>query len=103
MDMRAIIEQLARRRTVERLIQDITHRGGDDMADLAQMVYEALLMTGETRISELWEQGEAAMNCYIAAIIRNQYYSDSSRFYYDFRRYIPIGDYETRQDSDDQY
>ena len=56
------------------------------MDDLAQIVYEALLNTEEERIIEIWEQGDTSVNCYCCAIIRNQYYSDSSRFYYDYRK-----------------
>lgn len=103
--MQSIIDGIARTRTVERLVRDITHSTGDEMEDLAQMVYEALLMTGEERICELWAQGTVAMNCYIAAIIRNQYYSDSSMFYYNFRRYVRQTDnvYEKREDTDNDY
>jgi hypothetical protein len=55
------------------------------MNDLAQIVYEALLKTDEKRIIEIYEQGETSINCYCCAIIRNQYFSDSSRFYYDYK------------------
>lgn len=71
---------------VEQLIGNITHRSDAAMKDLAQIVYEALLNTSEERIKEIYEQGETSVNCYCCAIIRNQYYSDSSRFYYDFKK-----------------
>ena len=81
-----IIERIARGRVVEQLIGNITHRSDAAMKDLAQIVYEALLNTSEERIKEIYEQGETSVNCYCCAIIRNQYYSDSSRFYYDFKK-----------------
>ena len=73
MDKAQIIEDIARRKVVEQLIRNITHRCDATMNDLAQIVYEALL------------QGETSINCYCCAIIRNQYFSDSSRFYYDYK------------------
>lgn len=86
MDKAQIIEDIARRKVVEQLIRNITHRHDATMDDLAQIVYEALLNTEEERIIEIWEQGDTSVNCYCCAIIRNQYYSDSSRFYYDYRK-----------------
>lgn len=86
MDKAQIIEDIARRKVVEQLIRNITHRHDTTMDDLAQIVYEALLNTEEERIIEIWEQGDTSVNCYCCAIIRNQYYSDSSRFYYDYRK-----------------
>ena len=86
MDKAQIIEDIARRKVVEKLIRNITHRHDATMDDLAQIVYEALLNTEEERIIEIWEQGDTSVNCYCCAIIRNQYYSDSSRFYYDYRK-----------------
>ena len=86
MDKAQIIEEIARRKVVEQLIRNITHRSDPTMNDLAQIVYEALLKTDEKRIIEIYEQGETSINCYCCAIIRNQYFSDSSQFYYDFRK-----------------
>ena len=85
MDKAQIIEEIARRKVVEQLIRNITHRCDATMNDLAQIVYEALLKTDEKRIIEIYEQGETSINCYCCAIIRNQYFSDSSRFYYDYK------------------
>ena len=85
MDKAQIIEDIARRKVVEQLIRNITHRCDATMNDLAQIVYEALLKTDEKRIIEIYEQGETSINCYCCAIIRNQYFSDSSRFYYDYK------------------
>lgn len=81
-----IIERIAKARVVEELVRNITHRCDATMDDLAQIVYEALLNTSEERIKEIYEQGATSVNCYCCAIIRNQYYSDSSRFYYDFKK-----------------
>ena len=86
MNKAQIIAEIARRGVVERLVRNITHRTDSTMKDLSQIVYEALLKTDEERITEIWEQGETSVNCYCCAIIRNQYFSDSSQFYYDFRK-----------------
>ena len=88
MDKAQIIEEIARRKVVEQLIRNITHRTDPTMNDLAQIVYEALLKTDEKRITEIYEQGETSVNCYCCAIIRNQYFSDSSQFYYDFKKLL---------------
>lgn len=86
MNKAQVIEEIARRKVVETFVRNITHRCDATMKDLTQIVYEALLKTDEKRITEIWEQGETSINCYCCAIIRNQYFSDSSQFYYDFKR-----------------
>ena len=96
-----IIERIARGRVVEQLIGNITHRSDAAMKDLAQIVYEALLNTSEERIKEIYEQGETSVNCYCCAIIRNQYYSDSSRFYYDFKK--PLFNEEVKATERNEY
>ena len=88
MNKAQVIEEIARREVVEKLVRNITHRTDSTMKDLSQIVYEALLKTDEKRITEIWEQGETSVNCYCCAIIRNQYFSDSSQFYYDFKRLL---------------
>lgn len=88
MNKAKIIEEIARRRVVEELVRNITHRTDSTMNDLSQMVYEALLKTDEKRIIEIWEQGATSVNCYCCAIIRNQYYSDRSAFYYDYKKAV---------------
>ena len=88
MDKAQVIEEIARRGVVEKLVGNITHRSDATMKDLSQIVYEALLKTDEKRITEIYEQGETSVNCYCCAIIRNQYFSDSSQFYYDFKRLL---------------
>ena len=102
MDKAQIIEEIARRKVVEQLIRNITHRSDPTMNDLAQIVYEALLKTDEKRIIEIYEQGETSINCYCCAIIRNQYFSDSSQFYYDFRKPMLYEEVKgTRHNGDD--
>ena len=88
MNKAQVIEEIARRGVVEKLVRNITHRTDSTMKDLSQIVYEALLKTDEKRITEIYEQGETSINCYCCAIIRNQYFSDSSQFYYDFKRLL---------------
>ena len=88
MNKAQVIEDIARRGVVETLVRNITHRSDPTMKDLCQIVYEALLKTDEKRIIEVYEQGETSINCYCCAIIRNQYFSDSSRFYYDYKSIV---------------
>lgn len=88
MNKAQVIEEIARHGVVEKLVRNITHRTDSTMKDLSQIVYEALLKTDEKRITEIYEQGETSINCYCCAIIRNQYFSDSSQFYYDFKKLL---------------
>ena len=102
MNKAQVIEEIARRGVVEKLVRNITHRTDSTMKDLSQIVYEALLKTDEERITEIWEQGETSVNCYCCAIIRNQYFSDSSQFYYDFRKPMLYEEVKgTRHNGDD--
>lgn len=86
MDKITIIERLARNRSVERLIENISHQSlTADLKDLSQMVYLILLEYDENKIIELYESGE--MNFFLVRIILNQYRSTTSTFYYQIRNY----------------
>lgn len=80
-----IIGQLARDKVVEKIIENVTHRAiNRDTQDLAQMVYLTLLTYDEKKVMEMWKEGE--LNFFIVAIIRNQYFSETSPFYQQIKR-----------------
>lgn len=81
-----IIEQIARERRVETMLANIAKRPiSGTMDDLCQMVYLILLEYDETKIADLWENGQ--INFFIARILLNQYKSTNSPFYKLFRKY----------------
>lgn len=81
-----IIETIARKRKVERLIENIAHHSlTADLCDLSQMVYLILLEYDEQKLQDLWENNQ--MNFFIVRIIVNQYNSVNSPFYTTFRKF----------------
>lgn len=78
MTKREIVERLAYLGRVEEIIRNVAHtsRLAPDLADLAQLVYIALLNTPEERILDLWENDE--LYYYVTRIILNQYRSKNS-------------------------
>lgn len=85
-DRNKIIEQLAREKVVETIVENVTHRAiSRDTKDLSQMVYLTLLTYDEKKVVEMWEDGE--LNFFIVAIIRNQYFSETSPFYQQIKRF----------------
>lgn len=86
MDRTGIVEELARQRVVETIVCRIAHRDlNQDLRDLVQMVYLILLETDESKLTDLYENGQ--VNNFIVRIILNQYHSTKSRFYYEVRRF----------------
>jgi hypothetical protein len=81
-----MVAQLARERRVETMVENIAKRALDtDLKDLSQMVYLILLEYDETKLQDLWENGQ--INFFIARIILNQYRSANSPFYKLYRKY----------------
>lgn len=82
-----IVSQLARSRTVEDLVSNITHHSSieADLADLVQIIYFALLQTEAKRLEELTTNG--GIKFYIVRMIQNQYFSKNSPFYMEIRRF----------------
>ena len=79
-----IIEQMAKERCVERIVQTICKVSRVELDDLAQMIYEALLMYDEKKILSLHEKQQ--MNYFIVRIVQNQFYSGNSQFHTFFRK-----------------
>lgn len=81
-----IIEELARKGTVEAMVQNIAHQPlSADLKDLSQMVYLVLLEYDESKLQDLWENHQ--MKFFLARIIVNQYRSTNSPFYATFRKF----------------
>lgn len=89
MDKKKIIETIAKEQRVEFLVRRIVKERNDEMPqplkDLCQMIYLILLEYDEDKIVDLWEHGE--MNFFIVRIIRNQYKSVNSKFFYLYRKF----------------
>lgn len=88
MTVSEIVEDLARRRVVEEMVENISKRSiaRPEIADLAQMVYLVILEYDADKVRDLYEHGEIGF--FIARIIINQYRSKTSPFYYQLKRFI---------------
>lgn len=82
-----IVGKMAECRIVEDLILNVTHTSSldADRGDLAQIIYLALMQTDDSKLEQLETSGE--MNFYIVRMIRNQFFSKNSPFYYEIRRF----------------
>lgn len=93
MDKASIIEQIAKERMVESMVQNIAHQAlNDDLSDLCQMVYIILLEYDETKLIDLWEHKQ--IKFFLARIIVNQYRSSTSTFHVTFRKFREMLDNE---------
>ena len=81
-----IIDKIASTRYVEQLVKNICHSSAPELDDLSQMIYEVLLTYDEQKIVELYENKQ--LGFFIVRIIKNQYFSNSSPFYQDLRRFL---------------
>lgn len=81
-----IIGQLAKDKVVETMVASIAHTDlTDDLQDLAQMVYEALLDTDAQKIERMYQARQ--IRYYIAKIITNQYRTSNSPWHNAFRKH----------------
>lgn len=96
MDKAEIVEKLAQERVVENLVRVICKVSNNYLDDLSQMVYVYLLEYDEEKIITLYEEG--SLPFFIVRIIKNQWLSNTSPFYYTYRKYQKrsndIADYE---------
>ena len=92
MTRKEIVEALARKEEVERIVCRVARRPlDDDLRDLAQMVYLVLLTYDEDKIVDLYESD--ALRFFIVRVASNQYWSNHSAFHKAFRRerqHLPI-------------
>ena len=93
MDKASIIEQIAKDRMVESMVQNIAHQAlNDDLSDLCQMIYLILLEYDEDKLQDLWEHHQ--IKFFLARIIVNQYRSSNSPFHLLFRKFNMMVDEE---------
>lgn len=95
MNKAEIIEQIAKARMVETMVQNIAHESlstNADLSDLCQMVYLILLEYDEDKLQDLWEHNQ--MRFFLARIIVNQYRSSYSPFHIQFRKFRLMVDEE---------
>lgn len=86
---------LAKERRVEVMVENIAHHSlTADLKDLCQMVYLVLLEYDETKLQDLWDNGQ--INFFLARVIINQYRSSNSPFHTLFRKFqercAPLGE-----------
>lgn len=94
-----IISKLASDRTIENLIENITHTRDEDFKDLAQDLYLDLLNKDDDKIISLWEKGE--MNYFIVKMITNSVFSANSPYYYLYKKF-PLSTEELKDYEDDR-
>lgn len=95
MNKAEIIEQIAKARMVETMVQNIAHESlstNADLSDLCQMVYLILLEYDEDKLQDLWEHNQ--MRFFLARIIVNQYRSSYSPFHIQLRKFRQMVDEE---------
>ena len=82
-----IVGQLAKAKVVESLILNVTHSYSihGNLSDLSQIIYFALLQTDPARLEHLASSGQ--MKFYIVRLITNQFFSETSPFYREIRRF----------------
>lgn len=81
MSNREIVQKIASRREVERIVNTTCGRAVDD---LAQMIYEALMAMPNTRLAQLDQDRQ--LGYYIMGMARRQYYRNKSKYYADYKR-----------------
>ena len=83
-----IIEELAKNRTVETIIQNITKSEDDTLNDLSQMLYEDLLLKDDDKIIQLYNDNQ--LQYFITRMVLNSIKSKTSRYYYLFAKHNDI-------------
>ena len=81
-----IIEELAGNKTIEEIIGNVAQNPSDDtLKDLAQMLYEDLLMKDEEKIVQLYETQQ--LQYFLTRMVLNSINSKTSRYYYMFSKF----------------
>lgn len=87
-----IIGKIAREQRVEQIILRIAGLSAltQELKDLSQMVYLALLEYDEDKITDLWESD--AINFLIVRLVLFNLHSKTSRYYYVIRKFSSMSD-----------
>ena len=81
-----IVNEIAKGKMVEQMVQNIAHQSlSDDLKDLCQMVYLILLEYDEDKLQDLWNHHQ--IQFFLARIIINQFRSSNSPFHTIFRKF----------------
>lgn len=82
-----IVEDLAKNKFVEIMVMNITHKSRikGDLEDLTQIIYIALLEMESEKLARMIECHE--LNFFVARMITNQYFSVTSPFYKENRKF----------------
>lgn len=81
-----IVEELAREKAIEEIILNVTQNPKEDtLKDLAQMLYEDLLLKDEDKIIQLYQNGQ--LQFFITRMVLNSINSKTSRYYYLFAKF----------------
>lgn len=91
MNKAEIIDKIANDRVVEQMIENILHRHvaqEQDLKDLAQIVYLALLSQSEEAIVRMYSNN--SLNFFIVGIIKRQAMSINSPYYMLIKRFGAI-------------
>lgn len=87
---RGIVEMLAREKRVEKFIKNAAKTTAPELDDLAQDIYLILLEMDEEKLVELYENKQ--LNYWIARIILNQYFSNTSPFFTKYRKFSHLSE-----------
>lgn len=90
MTKRELIDSIAREILVERLVTNVSHRHHRALSDLVQMVYEALLRYDGKKLLRIHQRG--ALNFFIVRVIGNLYFSRTSPYYRQIRKFSRMSD-----------
>jgi hypothetical protein len=81
-----IVAELAKNRVIEDIVTNVAQNPQDDtLKDLAQMLYEDLLMKDEDKIVQLYESEQ--LQYFITRMVLNSINSKTSRYYYLFAKF----------------
>ena len=84
MSTRGVVEYIARSKLIQECILIVT--GGVWRSEYDDLVQDVLIeMLNQTKIVDLYEKGQ--LKFYIMRIIRNNIQSNTSRFFYRYRRF----------------
>lgn len=95
-----IIDELARKRTIEGLIRNIKNtEAAHNLQDLAEDLYLELLEKNEDLIVRMYNNNQ--LGFFIVRMIMNNIFSKNSRYYYRYKR-MQIDENKTNEDYDDE-
>ena len=84
MSTREVVEEIARSKLIQECIKVVT--GGVWRSEYDDLVQDILIeMLNQTKIVDLYEKGQ--LKFYVMRIVRNNIQSNTSRFFYRYRRF----------------